>query len=534
MPCPYRPKTATDTHSLALVDNMEYQYLVVASGALLAWLASITIYRLCLSPLAKIPGPWLPAVTEWYSTYYDCFYCGGGQYPFKIKKLHEQYGPIIRISPRHVHISDPDFLDTIYAMRDRNSVVGSGLMIDQSMAATEDFALHRLRREALSPYFSSKAITEMEPLLAKKALRMGAEMDRHSGQPQPVNLSDLFYAFSNDVLRSFCFGSDNGLLNNLDEAKQQRMDLTMLLRGVPIGTHFKHFIRFVSMVMVILRGQEALPPAVRNLVAFRSRALETIKVILADKTNDRKGATRSVFYELRDSPILPLKEKTVARLQDEATILVMAGTRSPADLLTMAAFHLASEPTMLMRLRDELRAAKARTGQKQLLVGALYSCQYLQAIILEANRLSLGITIRMQRYSPSAPLMYTASYGPHKGDIYAIPPRTVMSTLTWCTHTNETLFPDPLRFDPERWLGDSDIVNKRKRCMHSFGKGHRRCLGMNLANASLSLALAEIAQYDIDLFDTTEEDVAFKYDYQVAQPHLESKGVRVMVKSRVQ
>ena len=27
----------------------------------------------------------------------------------KIRELHKQYGPIVRISPMEVHISDPDF-----------------------------------------------------------------------------------------------------------------------------------------------------------------------------------------------------------------------------------------------------------------------------------------------------------------------------------------------------------------------------------------------------------------------------------------
>lgn len=37
--------------------------------------------------------------------YYDIWL--GGQYTFKIIELHKQYGPIIRISPWELHISDP-------------------------------------------------------------------------------------------------------------------------------------------------------------------------------------------------------------------------------------------------------------------------------------------------------------------------------------------------------------------------------------------------------------------------------------------
>lgn len=40
-----------------------------------------------------------------YEAYYDLIL--GGQYTFKIGELHKQYGPIIRISPWELHISDP-------------------------------------------------------------------------------------------------------------------------------------------------------------------------------------------------------------------------------------------------------------------------------------------------------------------------------------------------------------------------------------------------------------------------------------------
>lgn len=50
------------------------------------------IYRLWFSPLAKVPGPWLAAATQWYETYYEIVPGGGGMFTKKIKQLHEKYG----------------------------------------------------------------------------------------------------------------------------------------------------------------------------------------------------------------------------------------------------------------------------------------------------------------------------------------------------------------------------------------------------------------------------------------------------------
>ena len=136
----------------------------------------------------------------------------------------------------------------------------------------------------------------------------------------------------------------------------------------------------------------------------------------------------------------------------------------------------------------------------------------------------------MNRIAPDETLTYTASYGPHQGTTYALPPRTPMSTTTYCTHTNESLFPDPWRFDPGRWLGSGEDVNRRKRFMHALGKGYRRCIGVNVANAALSLGLAAISDFDIDLFETDELDVKFQHDFQISFSRLDTKGIRALVK----
>jgi hypothetical protein len=49
-----------------------------------------TLYSVYFGPLAKFPGPKLAAATLWYEFYYDVILLG--QYTFKIKELHRQYG----------------------------------------------------------------------------------------------------------------------------------------------------------------------------------------------------------------------------------------------------------------------------------------------------------------------------------------------------------------------------------------------------------------------------------------------------------
>jgi hypothetical protein len=62
------------------------------AGGLLVYSIALAIYRAFFHPLAKIPGPWLAGVTQWYETYYELVPNGGGMFTKRIKKMHEQYG----------------------------------------------------------------------------------------------------------------------------------------------------------------------------------------------------------------------------------------------------------------------------------------------------------------------------------------------------------------------------------------------------------------------------------------------------------
>lgn len=54
------------------------------------YLVGLTIHRLLLHPLARIPGPRIAALTGWYEFYWDC--PKQGQYVFRIQEMHKIYG----------------------------------------------------------------------------------------------------------------------------------------------------------------------------------------------------------------------------------------------------------------------------------------------------------------------------------------------------------------------------------------------------------------------------------------------------------
>jgi hypothetical protein len=187
---------------MSLTDLLPYlslSHLYIIISLFLLYLLALGTYRLYLSPLSRIPGPRLAALTWWYEFYYDIVL--GGQYTFKIISLHRQYGPIIRINPSEVHIGDPDFYSEVYAShprrREKWRFFTKQFGADDSALATIDHDHHRLRRGAVAPFFSTQSVRLLQPVIEE---RVDALLERLRGLRGVVDLMYPFSAFTNGEL----------------------------------------------------------------------------------------------------------------------------------------------------------------------------------------------------------------------------------------------------------------------------------------------------------------------------------------------
>lgn len=152
-----------------------FSAMLSALAAALIYACCAVFYRLFLSPISAFPGPKLAAATFWYEFYYDIIL--GGKYIWKIKALHEQYGPVIRINPEELHVVDPAFWDVMYTTstntnrRDKPAWQAKGTGIPLSMIGAVPHALHRARRAALSPFFSMQNIRRLLPRIQERVSR---------------------------------------------------------------------------------------------------------------------------------------------------------------------------------------------------------------------------------------------------------------------------------------------------------------------------------------------------------------------------
>lgn len=352
-------------------------------------------------------------------------------------------------------------------------------------------------------------------------------MGSDPGKPSTWELNDIDLTQTQE----YAFAFDSNVLNDLDEAGTLRSNFQDLLLQV----NFTRYFGWMNALATRLPGglaERMVPPGVMDLQQVSNRVSKVIRDVLSNEKASAKAATNtqghpSIFYSIRDDPSLPASEKQALRLQREGNFLIVAASDSPARAIHITHFYLLDNPSCMEKLRAEIRPLGPKPSME-----SLTELPYLQAVFLEGTRLMFGLARRIFRVAPDDPIVYQDK---RKGKDFVIPPGWNVAISTLAVHTNETVFPDPLAFKPERWLLGDGTINKDLRKYHmSFGaKSPRSCLGIHLAEAEMKFAIAAVARYDMELFETSVKDVAYLHDYQMAHGDLNSPGVRAVVKGKV-
>ncbi|KAF2207819.1 hypothetical protein CERZMDRAFT_114988 [Cercospora zeae-maydis SCOH1-5] len=487
---------------------------VLAVLVFFAHLASLAIYRLYLSPLAKFPGPKLAALTKWYEAYYEII--RNGQFSFHIEELHRQYGPIVRITPEEVHIQDPPFWETLYVKHNKTAKyewTSGRFGNSSSVFTTADPTLHKVRRAPLNYMFSRKAILHFEPVVRKKFRETGSV----------CNATEAFSAYAGDVVTNYCFGFDYDHLS-LDGFTDSFHDAFMAVSA------FGHVaLQFPWMHSLLNRLPDswnaAMNPPLAKLIVLQK---DLRNKIASERTKVENGEKEqeypTIFHTLLLDPNLPESEKTNLRFAEEAQLFLGAGIETTSWSLSQTFYYVLSNPQIYAKLKSELREAIPDvTAFEAFSYARLESLPYLRGCLKEGVRLSLSVSARNPRVL-SQPLAWKD---------WVIPAGTPISMTIADVQLNDDYFVEASTFKPERWLGESPKApdgSPLERYFVAFGKWPRSCLGINLAWMELFLAAGTILRkFELELYRTDVEDVLLAHDFFLPSPKLDSKGVRIRV-----
>jgi cytochrome P450 len=172
-------------------------------------------------------------------------------------------------------------------------------------------------------------------------------------------------------------------------------------------------------------------------------------------------------------------------LRDQILTLFFAGHETSATSLSWIHYLLSQHPNVRTKLRAEVDRV---LGKRTPTMEDLDRLPYTEQVVNESLRL----------YSPIHSISRVALEADALGG-YAIPEGATIYVSLYATHRLAQFWPEPERFDPERFT-PAENERRPRFAFIPFAAGHRNCVGGTAAIAELKLAIALLAQrYELDL-----------------------------------
>lgn len=343
---------------------------------------------------------------------------------------------------RRVLVDDAALFRKGRLMRRARRLLGDGLL-------TSEGDLHRTQRRRIQPAFCREQLERYGGIVAEAAGRV----TEHWRDGQVVDVSAAMDGLALAVVARTMLGADvHG------EAGPLAADLRLVARRAPL----------FAAPMAHRMERAGLPP-------FRAAGLAADRIERAVMGWVRKGSRdtgRDLLSLLR--PMAP------ALARDEAMTIFLAGHDTTAAVLTWTWQLLAVHPGVTRRLERELDEV----------LGARESAPAdLPALVL--TRRVLDETLRLY---PPVGRIGRRPVADYVIDGCRIPGGAAVFLSPYVTGRDPRWWPDPDRFDPDRWTPEA-TEGRPRYASFPFGAGPRSCIGGHMARTVGALAIAAIARH---------------------------------------
>jgi cytochrome P450 len=340
-------------------------------------------------------------------------------------------------------------------------MLGGGLL-------TAEGAAHRRQRRIVAPGLSKKEIAAYADIMVRHAIR--TEDAWHDGASIDVlaEMSRLTVGIASETM----FGSDTSshaaaigeaVETTLDYIARGLASLVRLPASWPLPRHIR-----MRRAVAVLDG--IIEPLLRARREAPASSVDILGMLLAARDADTGEA-------LGDTEI-----------RDEVATLLVAGFETTASALTWTFYLLGRHPEVAARLHDEVCGV---LGGRPPTVADLARMPFVLQVFKEAMRL----------YPPGY-MVGRETLEPAELAGVALPRGATVLVNIYGLHRDPTVFPEPERFDPDRFAPEREARLPRGAYL-PFSDGPRVCIGYHFALMEAHLLLAHLAaQVTLEATDT--------------------------------
>jgi cytochrome P450 len=384
---------------------------------------------------------------------------------FLFQHLAREYGDIAhyKIGWNHiVFLNHPDYIREVLVVQNDNftkerTVRRSKMLLGEGLITAEG-AEHRRQRQIAQPAFHRQRVPEYAGTMVEEAVRMRESW--RDGELRNIAI-DMMHLTLNIVSKALFAADLRDEVHELADAINRIMSLYNFLVMLPAAEWLVH----------------ARPPGLAAFVKARKRIDSVVyRMIEAHRRRHSDGGS------LLDMLLAGSPDHSAAAeqsLRDQVITIFLAGYETVANALSWTWYLLSQNPDCERRFHREIdRELQGRQPGFE----DVPRLRYVEMVLAEAMRL----------YPPAWAMGRYALEDFQLGEFF-LPAKTTVLISQFITQRDPRFFPDPLRFDPERFSPEAK-ARRTKFTYFPFGAGFRQCIGESFAWMEGVLLLATIAQ----------------------------------------
>ncbi|GIX78238.1 cytochrome P450 4V2, partial [Caerostris darwini] len=333
------------------------------------------------------------------------------------------------------------------------SICGEGLF-------TCDSTQWRDRRKLFAPCFQSNMLKGYLTVFNEHSHKFVKHLMKETENDftivdEPISLSTL------DIVCECIMGVNIGALEN--ESKQY---VEALHRSLDLG--MARVLKFWQWPNLFYWNSKTGREAASHLKVVHDFSRTIIEERKRRYLNGEKADDSSKYKSLLEVLLkLHIEDQALDEkgVRQEVDTFIVAGHDTVAATIKWALYMIGHHPEVQEKIHQEVDSVFEGNGDKPLSVDDLSDLKYLDCVLKECNRIY-----------PSVPLFGRHIFEETKICGYTAPKGASAIVMTYFLHRDEDVFPDPEKFDPDRFLPENK-QNIPEFAYVPFGAGPRNCVG---------------------------------------------------------
>ncbi|KAL0278412.1 UNVERIFIED_CONTAM: hypothetical protein PYX00_000241 [Menopon gallinae] len=404
-------------------------------------------------------------------------------------------------------------LDKGFAYKFVRPFLGSGILVSNSQSWA-------IQRKMLTPAFHFQILDSFWGVFTEQGKILIQKLDEKAEAGEVFDVYNYIKYFALDVICETAMGVNVHAQKSIDLKYTQsvlRITAIVLERINKLWLHPNFIFNKTSLGKEHQMHLDITKDFVDNIIRERKKVRQ--------QNGSAKNDEKKVDIRKRKLAFLDLLLETQAEgkyqltdeeIREEVDNIVFAGHDTTTASITWAIYLIGLHRDVQENLYNEQKEIMGSDTQRPITQEDITKMNLLDRVIKESLRMY-----------PSVPLISRVLEEDSKFGDYIIPKGTTVSVQIFALHRNPNIYPDPDKFDPDRFL-PQNVERRHNYAFVPFSAGPRNCIGKRLALMEEKFVLSTlIRRYVIESVDKPT-DIKLLPEV-ILRPH---NGINITLKRR--